>query len=184
MNLTKKCPACGTSNYYTRPTCGRCGAFIGAGNTGSNLAYRNDSQTTKLLFMVLLVVVIIISAVLIWQFSPKVDSSTTTISNITIDMVTSSGARISWQTSEPSSTQIMYGKNSSYGMVSPFYATDDPTVEGSSGVTSHTVILGGLSKNTWYHFKVKSKTRNGNESISSEDMIFRTADKLDFAGFE
>jgi hypothetical protein len=183
MSLTKKCPACGTSNYYTRPTCGRCGALLSTGNAGNN-TFHNDPQTTRLLLLVILVVIVVIVAVLVWQFSPKLDSSTTKITNITFDMVTSSGARISWQTAEPASSQVMYGKTSGYGMVSPFYPANDPTVQGSSGVTSHSVILTGLAKNTWYHFKVKSKTKNGNESISSEDMIFRTGDKLDFAGAE
>ncbi|OGO15513.1 MAG: hypothetical protein A2Z02_00215 [Chloroflexi bacterium RBG_16_48_7] len=184
MNLIKKCQACGTPNYYTRETCGRCGAFLGGLNVGgSNLNYRNDSHTTKLLFLVIVVVVIIMGAIAIWQWGPKTDTSTAEISNITFDMVSTSGARINWLTSKASSSQVIYGKNALYGMVSPFYPANDPTT-GVVGVTQHSVILTGLSQNTWYHFKVKSKTKNGEEAISSNDMTFRTGERLNFAGVE
>jgi len=135
------------------------------------------------LFVVIIVVVIIIGAVAIWQWGPSTDTSTTEISNIYVDLITTSGARINWQTSKPSSSQVIYGKNASYGMVSPFYATDDPTT-GYAGVKLHSVILSGLSQNTWYHFKVKSKTKNGNEATSPNDMTFKTSERLNFAGVE
>jgi hypothetical protein len=185
MSLIKKCLSCGTPNYHTRDNCGRCGAYLGGTYNGANnFSYQRDSQTTKLLFLVIAVIVIIMGVVVIWQWGPKTDSSTAEISNIYVDMMSTSGARINWQTSKASSSQVIYGKNASYGMLFPFYPTNDPTIEGQTGVTNHSVILTGLSQNTVYHFKVKSKTKNGNEAISATDMQFKTGERLNFAGVE
>ncbi len=183
MNLIKKCPSCGTPNYHTRETCGRCGAYIqGWQINGSGLAYRNDSHTTRLLFLVIIVVVIVIGAIAIWQWGPKTGDSSMTISNIIVDLVTTSGARISWQTSQPSSSQVSYGKSTALGMVSPYVPADDPTTGKNTGVTQHAVILSGLSPNSLYYFKVKSKTEDGNEVVSTTVNTFKTGERQSFYG--
>jgi hypothetical protein len=185
MNLVKKCPACGTPNYHTRENCGRCGAYLqNWQGDSSGLNYRSESHTTRMLFLVIVVVVIVIGAIAIWQWGPKTDNSSMTISNITIDLITSSGARISWKTSEASSSQVSYGKTTAYGLVSPYYPADDPSGGKSTGVTQHAVILSGLSQNSLYHFKVKSKTKEGKEVVSPADMTFKTGEKQSFYGIE
>jgi hypothetical protein len=91
-------------------------------------------------------------------------SSALVISNVSSSGITSSGATISWTTSLPSDSQVEYGTTTSYG--------------GSTGIngsmlTSHLQTIGGLSANTFYHYRVKSKDATGNQAVSS-DYTFTT----------
>jgi len=185
MGPVKICGVCGSRNYYTRERCGNCGSLLEPGRSSIlDSIWRNTSTTTKLLYLVLAVVIIVVSSVAIWQFSPKADTLELKVSNVVVDLRTSSGARISWTTNKPSSSQVEYGKTSVYNMISPMYPANDVTVNKDAGVTQHSVILTALQKNTMYHFRVKSVDKSGNVSYSTPDMSFRTADKLDFAGVD
>ena len=55
----------------------------------------------------------------------------------------SSGATITWTTNKPANSQVAYGATTAYGSISPL---------NSSLVTSHSVILTGLSASTTYHY--------------------------------
>lgn len=81
------------------------------------------------------------------------DTTPPTISAISASSITSSGATISWTTNETSDTQVDYGLTTAYGQSSALNSTL---------VTSHTVNLTGLSPNTTYNFRVKSRDGSSN----------------------
>lgn len=86
-----------------------------------------------------------------------------TISSIAAS-VSERTATITWTTNENSYSIVDYGLTTSYGN-SVGQATDT--------VTSHTVTITGLTPETTYHYRVRSKDTDGNESISS-DYTFTT----------
>jgi hypothetical protein len=94
------------------------------------------------------------------------DTTPPVFSNIISSGVSSSGATISWTTSENSDTQVEYGTTIDYGSSSNL----NPTL-----LTHHTVVLSGLSPNKLYHFRVKSRDSSFNFSISG-DQTFTTLD--------
>jgi len=73
-------------------------------------------------------------------------------------------ATITWVTDKPSTSQVEYGTESTYGMLS--------SMNGSQQV-SHSVSLTGLSPSTLYHFRVRSTDGCGREVMSS-DFTFTT----------
>jgi len=89
------------------------------------------------------------------------------ITNVVSHDVTSSSARITWDTDQAATTQILFGKTASYG----FMTAPDP-----SNVTSHTVNLSGLSFGTTYHYKPLST--NGSGDAVSGDYTFNTLTPL------
>ncbi|MCK5571900.1 MAG: hypothetical protein KAJ12_04035, partial [Bacteroidetes bacterium] len=82
------------------------------------------------------------------------------------DIAVASGrttAEITWTTDEPATTKVEYGLTAAYGT----------TVESTTLVTDHSVLLTGLSENTLYHYRVTSADGIGNSS-SSTDRTFIT----------
>src|SRR5262249_27102797 len=75
-----------------------------------------------------------------------------TISGVTTSNVTGTSATVSWQTDQPSSSQVAFGLTSAYGSTT----TLDP-----APVTSHSQTITGLSPTTTYHFSAPSGTRVG-----------------------
>lgn len=73
---------------------------------------------------------------------------------------------ITWTTDYPSTSQVAYGTADTYGTLSPL---------NGSMVTSHSVVLTGLSASTLYHFSVRSKDTCNREAASS-DLTFTTPD--------
>jgi regulation of enolase protein 1 (concanavalin A-like superfamily) len=92
------------------------------------------------------------------------DTTAPTITNVTSSGITSNQATISWTTNEFSDSQIEYGVTTSYGSSTPL---------DSSMVTSHSMVITGLTAGTVYHYKVKSKDAAGNVG-SSPDNSFTT----------
>lgn len=86
------------------------------------------------------------------------------ITNLTTNELTHESVKIIWSTNNPSDSQVEYGVTTSYG----FTSTLD-----TAQVTAHGVTLTGLSANTQYHFRVKSRDRAGNLAISN-DSTFTT----------
>jgi hypothetical protein len=78
--------------------------------------------------------------------------------------ITTGGATISWETNEAATTQVEYGTTAGYGSTTTF----NPSLQ-----TSHVQTLSGLTINTLYHYRVKSKDAAGNLAVS-EDYVFRT----------
>ncbi|MBI4811366.1 MAG: S8 family serine peptidase, partial [Ignavibacteriales bacterium] len=76
------------------------------------------------------------------------------ISSVAASSITSSTAVITWTTDEASTSVVNYGTTTSYGS----------TTTGSSGVTSHSVTLSGLSSGTTYYYEVVSEDAQGNSA--------------------
>jgi peptidoglycan hydrolase-like protein with peptidoglycan-binding domain len=93
------------------------------------------------------------------------DTAAPIISSVATASVTSSSALISWTTDEPSDTQIEYGLTTSYG---------SQTTLSSSLVTSHAQTISGLSPNTTYHYRVRSKDSSNNQAVGT-DQTFTTS---------
>ncbi|MEM3444642.1 MAG: S8 family serine peptidase [Thermoplasmata archaeon] len=91
------------------------------------------------------------------------DSTPPVISNVAVTNITSNSATVLWTTDEPSSSIVEYGTTTSYGQ----------TASGAGGVTSHSVLLSGLTASTTYHFRVKSVDAAGNTATST-DYTFTT----------
>ncbi len=85
------------------------------------------------------------------------------ISGVTASQLRVTSALITWQTTEPATTEVDYGPTSGYGQT----AWKDPRL-----TTSHSVHLSGLTPNTLYHYRVKSV---GTTTVLSTDRTFTTA---------
>src|SRR2546427_1023334 len=92
------------------------------------------------------------------------DVTAPVISAVTSSSITSSSATIGWTTNEASDTQVEYGLTTAYG---------NTTSLQTSLVTSHSQALSGLARNTWYHYRVKSRDAAGNLAVSG-DFTFKT----------
>lgn len=93
-----------------------------------------------------------------------VDTIAPTISGVSNSGITLTGATIAWTTNEFSDSQVEYGTTTAYGSY---------TTLNSSLVTSHSQALTGLSINTLYHYRVKSRDAAGNLTTSA-DYTFTT----------
>jgi hypothetical protein len=93
-----------------------------------------------------------------------VDIAAPVISGVGISNITETSAAITWITDEPATSQIEYGKNTSYGSNSPSH---------EDLVTSHNVTLGDLEPNTVYHYRVKTRDSSNNLATST-DYTFTT----------
>ncbi len=91
------------------------------------------------------------------------DTTPPTIFNLLVSGVTTSGAVISWDTDEQSTSKVEYGLTVGYSFSTPF----------STFQTTHTFALQNLSPNATYHYRVRSQDAAGNESVSI-DNTFQT----------
>ena len=96
-------------------------------------------------------------------------SSGPAISGVSVGSITTTGAMVSWTTDVVATTQVEYGTTTAYG---------SRTTLDSALATSHSVALTGLSTNTLYHYRVRSKNSSGVESISG-DFAFQTSSVVD-----
>jgi len=99
-----------------------------------------------------------------YTISGGADITPPLISSVLASYITSSGATITWTTNELSNSQVEYGLNTSYG---------SQTALNASMVTSHSQAISGLSANTLYHYRVKSRDAAGNLA-NSVDYTFTT----------
>jgi hypothetical protein len=86
------------------------------------------------------------------------------ISSMTATSITSSTATITWITSQASTSQVEYGVTSAYGTLSTL---------NSSLVTSHAVMLTGLTAGTTYDYAVLS-ANSGGTLVTSGNFMFTT----------
>lgn len=100
-----------------------------------------------------------------YTFTTAPDTTAPVISTVAAGSITQSGATISWTTNEPADSQVDYGTTTSYG---------SSTTLNTSLVTSHSQAVSGLTANTLYHYRVKSKDA-GNNLATSADYTFTTA---------
>jgi chitodextrinase len=93
------------------------------------------------------------------------DSTAPTISSVTATNIGESSATITWLTNEGATSRVEYGTTLSYGQSTP---------QQSQLVTSHSVALANLTRNTTYNYRVRSIDAGGNERISANSS-FTTA---------
>jgi len=98
---------------------------------------------------------------------PILDTTPPVITSVGTSSLTQTAATVAWATNEPGDTQVEYGTTALYGS-----ATTNPTP-----VTAHSQALSGLTANTTYHFRVKSKDAAGNLATSA-DFTFKTISPL------
>jgi peptidoglycan hydrolase-like protein with peptidoglycan-binding domain len=91
------------------------------------------------------------------------------ITNVNVVSISASSAMVTWDTNVAANSQIEFGTTTSY--------TSSSTLD-SSLVTSHSVILTGLTINTTYHFEVISIDSLGNLTAST-DATFITSANVD-----
>jgi len=92
------------------------------------------------------------------------DTQAPVISGVQTASIGSSSATVRWVTDEAADTQVEHGLTTGYGSIS---ALD------TGKITSHAVALTGLTADTLYHFRVKSRDAAGNLATSG-DFTFRT----------
>ncbi len=96
------------------------------------------------------------------------DKTPPVITAVSAGSITLSSAAISWTTNEKADSQVEYGLTTSYGITSPLNANQ---------TTIHIVALGGLSANTLYNYRVRSRDASGNLAVSP-NLTFRTTRDL------
>jgi len=99
------------------------------------------------------------------------DTTPPSISSVFVSSIGLNSVTIIWSTNEPSDSQVEYGTTLSYGSL---------TTLDASLVTSHVVIVTGLSGETRYNYRVKSKDSSSNLA-TSVNFTFSTAAQS-FAG--
>jgi len=94
-----------------------------------------------------------------WHFTTTANDTTPPIiSGVNATDVTESTSRIIWTTDEPADSLVEYGLDKSYD---------------AALVTSHSIVLSGLTPQTTYHYQVTSIDGSGN-SATSTDYTFTT----------
>ena len=88
------------------------------------------------------------------------DTTPPVISNIYTTNITSTSSIINWTTNEASTSQVEYGATTQYGF---------STSINTNLTASHSVTLTGLTPNTLYHYRVRSRDGNNNLSISGDN---------------
>ncbi|MCK5127022.1 MAG: hypothetical protein KAR42_12280 [candidate division Zixibacteria bacterium] len=92
------------------------------------------------------------------------DTLAPVISNINASNISENSATITWTTDEPATSQVEYGFDANYGWFSSI---------NTNLTTGHSVTLTGLSSDTPYHCRPKSRDGSSNEAVGSNSS-FRT----------
>jgi hypothetical protein len=100
-----------------------------------------------------------------FTFTTLPDLTPPVISNVTAGNITTSAATINWSTDEASDSQVEYGLDANYGSSSALDV---------NRLASHSMTISGLTANTTYHYRVKSKDAAGNLAVSG-NFTFTTA---------
>ena len=93
------------------------------------------------------------------------DTTAPVVSNVQATGASSNSATITWTTDEISNSQVEYGATTSYGSSS----TLDPNL-----VNNHSQAISGLSPDTTYNYRVKSRD-GSNNLVTSNNFTFTTA---------
>jgi hypothetical protein len=101
---------------------------------------------------------------------PAPDTTPPLISDIGVHGITSTSVTITWITSEPADAQVLFGRTYFYDDRTSIH----PTLEFEHGQT-----ITGLSPNTTYHFRVRSRDASGNLSVSNDQTFATPALPLD-----
>lgn len=93
---------------------------------------------------------------------PTVDTTAPIITAVTASAITQNSAAIGWVTDEAADGHVEYGLTTNYGSLTQMYATFS---------TNRLATLTGLTSNTTYHYRVKSKDSAGNLATSNDQMF-------------
>jgi len=94
-----------------------------------------------------------------YQFTTAApDTTPPTISNIVITPLPN-GANVSWNTNEPATSRVDYGKTQNYEL---------GTVEDTTLKTTHTAEIRGLQPDTNYHLRIRGTDEQGNNGQSPD----------------
>jgi hypothetical protein len=85
------------------------------------------------------------------------------ITNVQAVNITDTSAIITWNTDEPANSLVEYGTSTSYGS----------SLTSAGYVTTHGLILTGLTEGTTYHFRVTSADAANNTTVTT-DYVFTT----------
>jgi hypothetical protein len=99
-----------------------------------------------------------------FAFTTAPDTTAPSISGVAISNLIGSSLTVDWTTDENADTEVEYGATTSYGNTSAL----DPSL-----VTSHSASLTGLTPETTYHYRVRSRDGAGNLALSG-DFTFTT----------
>src|SRR5277367_1539344 len=78
---------------------------------------------------------------------------------------TTSGFQVNWTTNVAANSAVDYGTTAAYGTSTPM---------NTAMVTSHQMLLSGLSAGTQYHYRVRSIDANNSSAVGA-DLSFTTA---------
>lgn len=94
------------------------------------------------------------------NFATTAPAGGPTISNISVVDITTASARVTWSTNVGATSQVEYGITTGFGTLVPLPAS-------SAYVTSHNILLSGLTQGQTYYYRVRSKNSQGIETISA-----------------
>ncbi|MBU1110960.1 fibronectin type III domain-containing protein [Patescibacteria group bacterium] len=92
----------------------------------------------------------------------RADQKPPVITDLKIDEITATSARVYWKTDEKASGMVEYGETASYGQSQGFYEATE---------IEHTIVLVGLSPNTTYHLRAVSIDDWGNIGRGTDNSI-------------
>ena len=101
----------------------------------------------------------VIAGVLDTSSAPEADTTPPALSRVASSGVTATWATITWETNEASDAQVEYGPTTAYGTTTPLNLVR---------ATSHAQALDGLTPETAYHFRVRSRDAAGNLAVSGD----------------
>jgi RHS repeat-associated protein len=101
-------------------------------------------------------------------------TGTLVVSNVNVVNITTSSATITWNTNEPTTTQVQYG-------LTPAYGGFEPLTPSAPLATEHSVVLTGLTPGTVYYFRTYSIDEAGNHAYCS-GLTFTTAQSVPLDG--
>lgn len=94
------------------------------------------------------------------------DETGPVISDIEVVDLTTTTARVTWETDEDADSTVSYGESETYGNTE----TDDEFT------TDHSILLTGLTDGTAYHFQVLSSDASLNQSYSDDETFTTESD--------
>jgi len=154
----------GNTAYAYNPDTNSCGAI--SQYTGGPATVQSNGTFGRFQYSPALGLFVVVNDISSNVYTLRLGSSGSgpVISGVTTNSITTTGAIVTWTTDVSATSQVELGTTTSYGTLTPL----DSTL-----VTSHSVMLSGLSAGTLYHYRVRPTNTVGVESMSG-DFAFLT----------